>query len=402
MRRPQRSTLSSSSAASDVYKRQELNDKYLILNEKEMKFLRKCLKSRKQDVRWTAAEILVGWYTSENERLLYNLTYDKAELVCVDATDSLCIGRTRRSLSRLRDLMEDKRSRVRGYAVLSFFQVWVNCFSWNEKSMRAYLRFAETMEAEEKKTWVRLFYEENKILARGKKGFDRLFYMLEHSNDYYVKAAAIQTAKDMRTVFNQEEINAGLEKAIDSLEYEYQKEDIKKYIQKKEPIKILLLDRENSGVTQLLEYMGEETEMYVRSAGLHPSGKIEKWVLDILMKEDDITRYQCSSPIEKLCKYDYLIPVGIHLNEKAYPFQKIYARYQDFDKKQISWEEAKEMICQIEENLKTVSYTHLRAHETDSYLVCRLLLEKKKTVVYDSTTIHHKNSRQLLNGAHLW
>eukprot|EP01016_Furgasonia_blochmanni_P051443 TRINITY_DN80_c0_g1_i17.p3 TRINITY_DN80_c0_g1~~TRINITY_DN80_c0_g1_i17.p3 ORF type:complete len:107 (-),score=4.55 TRINITY_DN80_c0_g1_i17:12-332(-) len=28
--------------------------------------------------------------------------------------------------------------------------------------------------------------------------------------------------------------------------------------------------------------------------------------------------------------------------------------------------------------LTPVSYTHLRAHETDSYLVCRLLLEKKK------------------------
>src|SRR5680860_889594 len=27
--------------------------------------------------------------------------------------------------------------------------------------------------------------------------------------------------------------------------------------------------------------------------------------------------------------------------------------------------------------LNPVSYTHLRAHETDSYLVCRLLLEKK-------------------------
>src|SRR5665647_673013 len=26
-----------------------------------------------------------------------------------------------------------------------------------------------------------------------------------------------------------------------------------------------------------------------------------------------------------------------------------------------------------------VSYTHLRAHETDSYIVCRLLLEKKNT-----------------------
>src|SRR5665647_3729975 len=31
-------------------------------------------------------------------------------------------------------------------------------------------------------------------------------------------------------------------------------------------------------------------------------------------------------------------------------------------------------------HIETVSYTHLRAHETDSYLVCRLLLEKKKKV----------------------
>jgi len=332
---------------------EELDDKYLILNEKEMGFLRKCLQSRKQDVRWTAVKILVGWYSIENESLLYHMTYDKAELVCVHAVDSLCIGRTRRSLSRLRDLMEDERILVRGYAVLSFFDVWVNCFSWNERSMNAYLRFAETMESEEEKTWVRLFYEENKILARGKKGFEKLFYILEHSSNHYVKASAIQTAKDMRTVFNQEEINAGLEKAIDSLEYEYQKEDIKKYIQTKEQVKILLLDQENSGVTQLLEYMGEEeTKMYVRSAGLHPSGKIEKWVLDILMKEDDITRYQCSSPIEELCTYDYLVPVGIHLDEKAYPFQRIYTGYQDFDKKQISREEAKEMICQIEADLE--------------------------------------------------
>src|SRR5680860_1779252 len=29
------------------------------------------------------------------------------------------------------------------------------------------------------------------------------------------------------------------------------------------------------------------------------------------------------------------------------------------------------------DGLHSVSYTHLRAHETDSYLVCRLLLEKK-------------------------
>ena len=32
----------------------------------------------------------------------------------------------------------------------------------------------------------------------------------------------------------------------------------------------------------------------------------------------------------------------------------------------------------VADDMAFVSYTHLRAHETDSYLVCRLLLEKKK------------------------
>ena len=41
---------------------------------------------------------------------------------------------------------------------------------------------------------------------------------------------------------------------------------------------------------------------------------------------------------------------------------------------------AEQMFKDVNE---AVSYTHLRAHETDSYLVCRLLLEKKK-----STTLH--------------
>ena len=34
-------------------------------------------------------------------------------------------------------------------------------------------------------------------------------------------------------------------------------------------------------------------------------------------------------------------------------------------------------ISYFKKRSEAVSYTHLRAHETDSYLVCRLLLEKK-------------------------
>ena len=34
----------------------------------------------------------------------------------------------------------------------------------------------------------------------------------------------------------------------------------------------------------------------------------------------------------------------------------------------------------VAQNIKPVSYTHLRAHETEADLVCRLLLEKKKHI----------------------
>src|SRR5680860_1659763 len=39
--------------------------------------------------------------------------------------------------------------------------------------------------------------------------------------------------------------------------------------------------------------------------------------------------------------------------------------------------------------IEPVSYTHLRAHETDSYLVCRLLLEKKKKTKKNTIKIIH-------------
>eukprot|EP00658_Telonema_sp_P-2_P055734 TRINITY_DN44295_c0_g1_i1.p1 TRINITY_DN44295_c0_g1~~TRINITY_DN44295_c0_g1_i1.p1 ORF type:complete len:129 (+),score=15.12 TRINITY_DN44295_c0_g1_i1:196-582(+) len=36
----------------------------------------------------------------------------------------------------------------------------------------------------------------------------------------------------------------------------------------------------------------------------------------------------------------------------------------------------------VPSSTNTVSYTHLRAHETPEHLVCRLLLEKKKKIKY--------------------
>ena len=45
---------------------------------------------------------------------------------------------------------------------------------------------------------------------------------------------------------------------------------------------------------------------------------------------------------------------------------------------------------EILRSINAVSYTHLRAHETDSYLVCRLLLEKKKQPIHQLSLIHNR------------
>src|SRR5664279_3244859 len=50
----------------------------------------------------------------------------------------------------------------------------------------------------------------------------------------------------------------------------------------------------------------------------------------------------------------------------------LYAGRDRLEKSATDMATAERRLSQI----KSVSYTHLRAHETDSYIVCRLLLEK--------------------------
>jgi len=54
------------------------------------------------------------------------------------------------------------------------------------------------------------------------------------------------------------------------------------------------------------------------------------------------------------------------------------ARMGGAKKKLTSAKTAHDPNSRINKSLRAVSYTHLRAHETLRYLVCRLLLDKKK------------------------
>ena len=78
------------------------------------------------------------------------------------------------------------------------------------------------------------------------------------------------------------------------------------------------------------------------------------------LRAEDIDRYHRSLGW-KCCGYHYVIPTDGTI-EAGRPEELVGAHCKHHNSHSIG----------------TVSYTHLRAHETELHLVCRLLLEKKK------------------------
>ena len=74
----------------------------------------------------------------------------------------------------------------------------------------------------------------------------------------------------------------------------------------------------------------------------------------------------------------YLPPADLEMIEKAYVFSATVHQGQVRLSGEPYLTHPME-VAGILVDMKTVSYTHLRAHETVLDLVCRLLLEKKKT-----------------------
>ena len=99
--------------------------------------------------------------------------------------------------------------------------------------------------------------------------------------------------------------------------------------------------------------------------------------------------------IPKKTKEGNPVTVRVPLNDKA---KEILERYKEYEGKLLPFISEQKYndaikkifklagVDRIVTILDPVSYTHLRAHETRHDLVCRLLLEKKKRMIYEANT----------------
>ena len=339
-----------------------INDQDGVPTDDELLLIQRLCHDKNTIVRSSVAIALVQRYDPGSEKILLDMTYDKNSLVRIEAVDTLCIGRCTCTLERLKELFQDPNYMIRGYAVVSYFNVWINCYGYTKESMRDYIKDTESFRNKETNPWVLLSYDRNRFLAGEKEGVENLIHILSltknhdevfDGNLYFVKIAssAVNTLREIRTIWNEEWINRILKDALEYIPpWRGLISDITSIVEKQEFPQILLLDRTNSQMSQFLEFIGNQKYQFdFYSAGLTPEKNIQQWVIDDIEKEYDVDvkKYQYTKQLEFLCDYQFIVPLGIKIEDEQYPFQKIIRRYEDMPEGRLTIEQGEKLVDEI-------------------------------------------------------
>lgn len=162
-------------------------------------------------VRSDVAALLADHYEEQSEAILLRLTHDGDSLVRTDAADSLCIGRKEPVLQRLLNLAEhDRVKTVRGYAVHSAYDVFINLYGDSDNTLASIRGALGPMLEREEDPWVRVCYYCVLYLAGDRSLMQQLLDSLD-SDDYYVRNSVLETFEDILDEENEADIEDTLQ-----------------------------------------------------------------------------------------------------------------------------------------------------------------------------------------------
>ena len=148
-------------------------------DESQMKALHGLAFSKNRETRARAAALLGRQYDNRSEEILCRLTYDRDEIVRLEAVDSLSIGKTEASLQRLERLSESSDFYIRYFAVQSHFDVYVNIWSCDDAAN--YLPRIKKQMEEEESLLVKLALYKIACLCGECGAFDKIVDILTHA-----------------------------------------------------------------------------------------------------------------------------------------------------------------------------------------------------------------------------
>ena len=315
-------------------------------------------KDKDSCIRWSLAKALVNRYAPESEAMLRRMACDKDGLVRIEAIDSLCIGREEATLPLLRRKMRQADDYLeRGYAVLSYFDVWMNRYGYHKESMSRYLKSVEGLYAQEEHLWVLAMYERNRYFAGEKEALQKLKAILldKGINDYYVLRAVISIMEEMMNIFNKDKIKEILKEFLDREPAGLQgvKAEAEKVLESEAIVGVLFLDNKNTGLSQVLESIGnfrmDDMQILFASAGIMPGAEIESEVVELMKQREgvDLREEQYPKPVMNAHWYDFIVSVGIKICEEDYSFQRIIHMFENTDETMLDMVSAEQMVGKV-------------------------------------------------------
>ena len=309
-------------------------------------------------IRRTVAKALMKRHdVPESEKILRKMTYDTNRTVRMEAVYWLFTGRTKETLSRLKELMETSISlRIRTYAITSYFSVWVNMYGYHKKSMKDYLDDVGEFYKNEKDTMPLVSYERNRYMAGEIDALKQMQKVLlgEMPGDIREQYYALECLCGVRKVSNIDQIDEILEVAFSKVCDKHGLAYVIGEMMEKQLIwpMVLILDRSGAKLSQLLEYLSlevEECDMQAYAFGVSPSEEIDGRLVELIQRENgcDIRMEQYPRKIEGLEDYDFIVPIGMRLEPEEYPFQIIVPLFENVDENMLDLDKAREMVIEL-------------------------------------------------------
>ncbi|MCI9662237.1 MAG: HEAT repeat domain-containing protein [Lachnospiraceae bacterium] len=309
-------------------------------------------------IRRTVAKALMKRHdVPESEKILRKMTYDTNRTVRMEAVYWLFTGRTKETLSRLKELMETSISlRIRTYAITSYFSVWVNMYGYHKKSMKDYLDDVGEFYKNEKDTMPLVSYERNRYMAGEIDALKQMQKVLlgEMPGDIREQYYALECLCGVRKVSNIDQIDEILEVAFSKVCDKHGLAYVIGEMMEKQPIwpMVLILDRSGAKLSQLLEYLSlevEECDMQAYAFGVSPNEEIDGRLVELIQRENgcDIRMEQYPRKIEGLEDYDFIVPIGMRLEPEEYPFQIIVPLFENVDENMLDLDKAREMVIEL-------------------------------------------------------
>ena len=204
-----------------------------IISERDISCLISFAKSKDPIIRSWVAELLVNKYTKQSEETLYHMTFDRKDIVRLNAVDSLCIGKHLKSLQRLKSLFKDDDYLIRGYAISSHFDVSMNIYGRKFNANNKYVDLMKKLLKSEASPWVEVSIYHNMYLCGLEAGLGKIAYILEEAaqnGDFEVVWCVLHTLDELLTQ-NNEVFIRGIIKRVYPLLLDVQKDYIKENIE---------------------------------------------------------------------------------------------------------------------------------------------------------------------------